>query len=217
MTEKDKENQSAPKRLMVPFMIGAVIAIVAASMFMGGEPEQTSTANAPAASSGTSASGVSKALITGQMKNFVLKADLPAVPAVPFRNAKDEEMTLADWKGRVVMLNLWATWCAPCRHEMPSINRLQEQFGGDQFEVVALSVDRKGLPASAKFLEEVKASALGLYVDKSSDALQTLGVIGLPATLLIDRQGREIGRLLGPAEWDSDEAKALIKAALGTS
>lgn len=218
MTEKDKENQVPFKGLRVPFLIGAVIAAVAASMFAGGEKTPPETATAPAASSsstGGAASGVTKALITGQMKNFVLKTDLPTLPEVPFRNGEDKEVKLSDWKGRVVMLNLWATWCAPCRHEMPSLNRLQEQFGSDQFEVVALSVDRKGLAASAKFLEETKASSLGLYVDKSTDALQTLGVIGLPATLLIDRQGREIGRLLGPAEWDSDEAKALIKAALG--
>ncbi len=211
MTAKDKENQAPMKRLMVPFLIGAVIAAVAASMFTGGETEKITTAAMPAA--GGSAA-ISKALITGQVKNFVLKADLPALPEVPFRDGENKERKLSDWKGRVVMLNLWATWCAPCRHEMPSINRLQEQFGSDQFEVVALSVDRKGLAASAKFLEEVKASSLKLYVDETSDALQKLGVIGLPATFLIDREGREIGRLLGPAEWDSDEAKALIKAAL---
>ena len=214
MTEKDKENQASRTRMMVPVLIGALIAAFAATMFMGSEPEKKQTASAPAASS---SSTISKALITGQMKNFVLKTDLPALPEVPFRNGEDKEMKLSDWKGRVVMLNLWATWCAPCRHEMPSINRLQEEFGSDQFEVVALSVDRKGLSASAKFLEEVKASALKLYVDKTSDALQKLGVIGLPATFLIDREGREIGRLLGPAEWDSDEAKALIKAALASS
>ncbi|MCP5081021.1 MAG: TlpA family protein disulfide reductase [Alphaproteobacteria bacterium] len=213
MTEKDKENQASRKGMMVPFLIGAVIAAVAASMFMGGEPEKPQTATTSAAST---SNGISKALVTGQMKNFVLKADLPALPEVPFRDGENKEMKLSDWKGRVVMLNLWATWCAPCRHEMPSINRLQEEFGSDQFEVVALSVDRKGLEASAKFLKETKASALKLYVDKTSDALQTLGVIGLPATFLIDREGREIGRLLGPAEWDSDEAKALIKAALGS-
>ncbi|MEM1199787.1 MAG: TlpA disulfide reductase family protein [Pseudomonadota bacterium] len=213
MTEKDKENQATRNRLLVPVLIGAVIAALAASMFMGGEKETPQTASAPAA---TSSNAVTKALATGQMKNFVVKANLPAIPDIPFKDGKDQPMKMSDWKGRVVMLNLWATWCAPCRHEMPSINRLQQEFGGDQFEVVALSVDRKGLSASAKFLEEVGASSLGLYVDQTSDALQKLGVIGLPATLLIDREGREIGRLLGPAEWDSVEAKALIKAALGS-
>ena len=220
MTEKDKENQDPSNPMVVPIVMGVALAVVLAIFFMTGGTEEKQAATAPAASSsgssGGSASGVSKALITGQMKNFVLKTDLPTLPEVPFRDGENKEMKLSDWKGRVVMLNLWATWCAPCRHEMPSINRLQEQFGSDQFEVVALSVDRKGLSASAKFLEETKASALKLYVDKTSDALQKLGVIGLPATLLIDREGREIGRLLGPAEWDSDEAKALIKAALAS-
>lgn len=174
-------------------------------------PAPTETAATPAASGGP---GVSKELVTGQVKNFVIKSALPAMPAIKFENSKKEALTLENWKGRVVLLNLWATWCAPCRHEMPSLNRLQEALGSDQFEVLALSVDRKGLAASQKFLEEVKASALGLYVDKTSEALQQLKVIGLPATILIDRQGREIGRLLGPAEWDAPEAKALVKAAL---
>jgi hypothetical protein len=97
---------------------------------------------------------------------------------------------------------------------MPSLDRLQAALGSDKFEVVALSVDRKGLDASRKFLDETKVERLGLYVDASGRAISELRVVGLPATLLLDAEGREIGRLLGPAEWDSEDAKRLIRAAV---
>ncbi len=212
MAEENTKNQGKLKLLITIAVLGAAIAAVASVLNW-----QVGTKSPPSVANTESSGGPSslfKDLIIGQMKNFVVKNDLPTVPDLKFVNVDENALTLENWKGRVVLLNLWATWCAPCRHEMPSLNRLEETLGGDQFEVVALSVDRKGLKASAKFLEEVKASALKLYSDKTSEALQRLKVIGLPATILVDRQGREIGRLLGPAEWDSPEAKALIKAAL---
>lgn len=212
MAEKDKEKPTINKWLIVVMVVVAVSGAIGVANMPGSDEFEEKLKQA--SSSSQSAGPVSKALVTGQMKNFVLKADLPAVPEVAFKNADGKDLKISDWKGRVVLLNLWATWCAPCRHEMPSFNRLQTELGSDQFEVVALSVDRKGLPASAKFLKETGASALKLYNDKSSDSLQHLKVIGLPATLLIDRQGREIGRLLGPAEWDAAEAKALIMTAV---
>ena len=150
----------------------------------------------------------------GYMAGFVFKSEWQPVSTFPFKNGKDEPLTLADWKGRVVLLNLWATWCAPCRREMPGLDRLQAELGGPDFEVVALSVDRKGKDASAKFLAEINVKSLGLYVDKTNKAFFEMRARGLPATYLIDREGRLIGRLIGPAEWDSDEAKALIKAAI---
>src|SRR5262249_13752068 len=115
---------------------------------------------------------------------------------------------------KVVLLNLWATWCLPCRKEMPSLERLQAALGSDKFEVVALSVDRKGLEASKRFLDDIKVEKLGLYVDATARASSDLRVVGLPAMLLIDAEGGEIGRLLGPAEWDGEDAKRLIGAAV---
>ena len=212
MAEATPKNQGKQKLLVMAVVLAAAIGAVYSALSWQTAP--TPPAAQTTASSAPAGSGLTKALATRQMKNFVFNSKLPAMPELTFKNAKNEALSLENWKGRVVLLNLWATWCAPCRHEMPSLNRLQEALGGDAFEVLALSVDRKGLKASAKFLEEVKASALGLYNDKSSEALQQLKVIGLPATLLIDRQGREIGRLVGPAEWDAPEAQELIKAAL---
>jgi len=153
-------------------------------------------------------------LSQGQMAAFVFRKEPEAPAPIKFQDAEGKERTLADWHGKVVLLNLWATWCLPCRKEMPSLDRLQKELGSDKFEVVALSVDRKGLEASRKFLDETKVERLGLYVDASTRATSELRVVGLPATLLLDAQGREIGRLLGPAEWDSDDAKRLIRSVL---
>ena len=153
-------------------------------------------------------------LAAGEMITFVFKKTPEAIPSFKFEDAAGAEKTLADWKGKVVLLNLWATWCAPCRKEMPALDRLQKELGGDNFEVVAISVDRQGAPASKKFLAETKSANLKLYVESSSRSVGTLKAAGLPTTILIDKEGREIGRLAGPAEWDSADAKRLIQAAL---
>ena len=155
-----------------------------------------------------------KAFAVGHMAAFLVKADRPSVPDLVFKDSSGSEISLRKWQGRVVLLNLWATWCAPCRREMPTLNDVQKQLGSKDFEVVALSVDRKGLEASAAFLKETGADALGLYIDETTTSLNMLQALGLPVTLLIDRKGREIGRLLGPAEWNSREAVALMKAAI---
>ena len=153
-------------------------------------------------------------LAIGPMAAFLIKADRPLVPDLVFKDSSGVDIKLSKWQGRVVLLNLWATWCAPCRKEMPTLNDVQRQLGSEDFEVVALSVDRKGLEVSAAFLKETGADALGLYIDETTTSLNLLQALGLPVTVLIDRKGREIGRLLGPAEWNSAEAIALVKAAL---
>ncbi|MBN9264163.1 MAG: TlpA family protein disulfide reductase [Hyphomicrobium sp.] len=154
------------------------------------------------------------ALSVGQMASFVFKSAPEDLPSAPFVDADGRERTLADWKGKVVLLNLWATWCAPCRKEMPGLDRLQAKLGSGKFEVVAVSVDRTGIDGARKFLEQVNARNLAVLADPNARMASTLKAIGLPATLLIDADGREIGRMVGPAEWDTPEAIALIRAAL---
>lgn len=153
-------------------------------------------------------------LARGAIAAFIAPAEARPVPALTFKNEAGAETSLAAFKGKVVLLNLWATWCAPCRAEMPALNALQKELGGADFEVVALSLDLKGIEVARQFLTEVKADALTPYIDDSAKTLNILQAPGLPTTLLIDREGRELGRLLGPAEWHSPEAKALIKAAV---
>jgi thiol-disulfide isomerase/thioredoxin len=153
-------------------------------------------------------------LSRGHMAAFVFRKEPEALPEVKFQDAEGKERTLAQWRGKVVLLNLWATWCVPCRKEMPALDRLQHELGSDKFEVVAIGVDRKGIEGARKFLDETKVGKLALYVDPTTRLLSDLKAVGLPATLLIDTEGREIGRLLGPAEWDTEDAKRLIRAAL---
>ena len=159
----------------------------------------------------TTPSGSLKALATGPLAAMLVHDPRKDIPAFTFKDAAGTDKTLADFKGRVVLLNLWATWCAPCRKEMPDLARLQKEIGGPGFDVVALSLDRKGAEASSAFLKETGADNLALYTDVESKALSAVNALGLPATLLIDKDGKEAARLLGPAAWASDESKAIIR------
>jgi thiol-disulfide isomerase/thioredoxin len=156
----------------------------------------------------------SNALSQGHMAAFVFKKEPEALPEARFQDASGAARTLADWRGKVVLLNLWATWCAPCRKEMPALDRLQKELGSDRFEVVAVSIDRTGLAGARKFLDETKVETLAVYADPTTRLSSILKAVGLPVTVLLDAEGREIGRLLGPAEWDSEDAKRLIRSVL---
>ena len=151
---------------------------------------------------------------SSKLAGFVRKDPHIVVPDISFVDGTGASKTLADFKGKTILLNLWATWCAPCREEMPSLDRLQKQTGSDTFEVVALAVDRTGAEAAAKFLKSINVENLKLYADPTTKAGTALRVLGMPTTILITADGREAGRLSGPADWDSDEAKALIAAAM---
>lgn len=136
------------------------------------------------------------------------------LPEFQFTDAAGRPLTLKDFRGRVVLLNLWATWCVPCRAEMPTLDRLQARLGGPRFEVVALSIDRQGLNAVKPVYDELGLTSLQVYLDPTGRATVTLGAAGIPTTRLIDRHGREIGRLSGTAEWDTAEMEDFIKGYL---
>lgn len=137
-----------------------------------------------------------------------------ALLSPPFTDGDGRALTLANFRGRIVLLNVWATWCVPCREEKPTLDRLQARLGGVAFQVLPLSVDRAGLEPVRRFYEEIGIRHLGQYLAEDLRAMLALGVIGLPTTLLIDREGREIARLVGPAEWDSPEAVAQFETAI---
>ena len=151
---------------------------------------------------------------TSAMAAFIKHPQPKDIAPFTFADSTGAVKDLSNWKGRVVLLNLWATWCAPCRKEMPELARLQKLMGSADFEVVALSEDLKGVEASAAFLKESGADNLALYVDPKATALAALQSVGLPTTVLIDRNGKEVGRLLGPADWASEDAQKLVKAVL---
>ncbi|GLZ88011.1 hypothetical protein Pres01_40620 [Metapseudomonas resinovorans] len=134
-----------------------------------------------------------------------------------FVDAEGQTLNLANFRGKVVLLNVWATWCVPCREEMPTLDRLQERLGGADFQVVALSVDQDGLAVVRDFYREVGIQRLEIFVDEKMHAIQVLGAFGLPATLLLDREGRELGRKLGAAEWDAPEVEAYLREVINST
>ena len=145
---------------------------------------------------------------------YIKQATPKDLPALTFVDGVGAAKDNAVFKGKVTLLNLWATWCAPCRKEMPELAQLQRDLGGADFQVVSLSQDLKGYGASWDFLKQVGANNLTLYADEKGAALDALRAPGLPVTLLLDRDGRELGRLLGPADWAGEAAKTLIKGAI---
>jgi thiol-disulfide isomerase/thioredoxin len=137
------------------------------------------------------------------------------LPELAFVDGKGKPVTLADFRGRTVLLNVWATWCPPCREEMPSLDRLQKSLGGPGFEVVALSIDAGGAPVVERFYKEIGIASLAIYVDPGMRAAGQLATPGVPTTLLVDARGRELGRHAGPAQWDSPEALRVISSHMG--
>jgi thiol-disulfide isomerase/thioredoxin len=140
------------------------------------------------------------------------------VPALAFNDSTGKQLTLEHWRGRTVLLNLWATWCVPCRKEMPALDALEQRLGGPGFEVVAVNIDTRDADKPKAWLKEVGVQKLAYYADPSARAFQDLKAIGrafgMPTTLLLDPHGCELGTIAGPAEWASDDAIKLIEAAL---
>src|SRR5581483_1243671 len=194
-------------------LIGAIGLTVVAAAILVYELIAISGERAIAPVVATSDAGPAPVPLSSQPFSFL---DKPvAVPELKFADGSEQLRTLADFKGRPVLLNIWATWCLPCRKEMPSLDRLQAKFDPAKFLVLTLSIDRAGIPAVKKFYADLGLKNLGIYVDQSSAALHQLGLIGIPGTLLINPDGMEIGRKLGPAEWDSPEIVALVREHFG--
>ena len=150
-------------------------------------------------------------------QNFVRWETPRVVPSIAFTDANGGSVSLEQFRGRVVLLNVWATWCVPCRKEMPTLDRLEATLGGPGFEVVALSIDQGGVAEVRKFYQEVGITHLRVYNDPAAEAIARVNILGVPATLLIDSAGREVGRALGPAEWDAPDVVELIRAQLDRS
>lgn len=177
------------------------------------------SANDPACAADAATLARMKPLAKGEVA-AVLVPDAPRpVPNLSFEDGAGAKRSLADFRGKVVLLNLWATWCAPCRKEMPALDRLQQRFGGPDFDVVAVSIDVRDPEKPKKFLADIGVKGLPFFVDPSGKIFQELRsvgrAVGMPTTLLLDRSGCEIGYLPGPAEWSSPDAEALISAAIG--
>lgn len=142
-----------------------------------------------------------------------------AIPDLTFKDATGAPKKLSDWRGRTILLNLWATWCVPCRKEMPALDELQTKLGAEDFQVVAINIDTRDLDKPRNWLQEAGIKSLGYFNDEKAKVFQDLKLVGkafgMPTSILIDKAGCEIGSIAGPAEWASDDAVKLIRAALG--
>ena len=158
-------------------------------------------------------------LAHGEVAAAVVAADPRRLPALSFRGATGAQETLAQWRGRAVLLNLWATWCVPCRKEMPALDALQAKLGGPAFQVVAVNIDTRDPDKPKAWLKEVGINRLAYYADPSAKVFQELKAVGkavgMPTTILVDPSGCEIATLSGPAEWASEDAVKFVQAAIG--
>lgn len=149
--------------------------------------------------------------LEGHMEVFQLAPGARPRPEATWKDGNGKTVALKDFGGKVVLVNFWATWCAPCVRELPSIDRLAASLDGEEFKVVAINIDRGGKPVARKMLRRLKLKGLDLYLDRENTAVRGFGVRQMPTTYVFDRKGREVGKLEGAAEWDEPEAVALVK------
>jgi thiol-disulfide isomerase/thioredoxin len=157
-------------------------------------------------------------LARGEVAAVAAAKEPKRLPDLAFTAADGTPRTLADYRGRTVLVNLWATWCAPCRQEMPALDQLQATLGGADFEVVAINIDTRNLEKPKAWLKEAGVERLAYYSDPDAKVFQDLKrvgkAVGMPTTLLVDPQGCELALINGPAEWASEDALKLVRAAL---
>jgi thiol-disulfide isomerase/thioredoxin len=221
MTNDTPESTSpapAPTR-RIPYVIGAVLigAVIGYAGIYGlGGLKRNASGDAICAP----AVGISQKiapLAHGEVAALIMATTPLRLPDLTFQDADGNQKKLSDWRGHTVLVNLWATWCVPCRKEMPALDRLQAKLGSKDFQVVAINIDTRDPEKPRNFLNEAKLTRLGFFNDSKAQVFQELKAVGralgMPTSVLVDGQGCEIGTIAGPAEWDSDDAVKLITAA----
>ncbi len=172
------------------------------------------TANAGAAEIAPEARAQLEALREGGMKKLMFHAESLPASETAFGVPGQPEVSLADYRGKWVVLNFWATWCAPCRKEMPMLSALEAAYGGERFAVVTLATTRNSPQGIARFFDDIGVENLPLYQDPDSAVARDMSVLGLPLTVVLDPEGREVARMRGDADWDSPSARAIVEALL---
>lgn len=222
MSKRKQRDRAASPAI---YLAAAIVAAIAGfgTVYVSFAPSDNGRSGGPAASGpaaggsetdNSAAKGPLAGLNTGAMAALLVRPKPLDLPAFTFAEADGRSKSLADFGGKIVLLNIWATWCVPCREEMPALDQLETKLGGKDFAVVAINIDKGGADKAAAFLDETGATHLTLYTDPSGKLFSTLKAIGMPTTLLVGRDGKEIARLIGPADWASPEAIAVIEAAL---
>jgi thiol-disulfide isomerase/thioredoxin len=217
----DMPEMSPPRpatRRRIPLAIGAVAAVgvigLGAFFGLGGFKR---AAGDPTCTGAVDLARKIAPLAHGEVAALTMATTPFRLPDLAFEDAEGKPRKLSEWRGKTVLVNLWATWCVPCRKEMPALDSLQTKLGGKDFEVVAVNIDTRDPEKPKNFLKEANLTALGYFTDSKAKVFQDLKSIGkalgMPTSILVDGQGCEIANLAGPAEWASDDAIKLIKAA----
>lgn len=218
-------NETEPQRTRSFAWLGPVIAasvLVVASLYAFGGFGNLFSGRVGGAGGECKAASAKLPALKALAKGEVAALQVPETskPVIPlhFENAKGEAISLDAFRGRTILLNLWATWCVPCRLEMPALDKLQKELGGKDFEVVAVNIDTRNFEKPKQFLKEINVDGLAYHADPKAKIFQDLKVagraFGMPTTLLIDPAGCELAYLAGPAEWASADAIAFVRAAM---
>ena len=217
---EQKQQSEKPSRATHRRRIGvaAAIAVLAVLVAVYGIGHLRSNPDAAACRQAVATAARIAPLATGEVAALAVAHTGFRVPDLAFKDDAGQVKTLNDWRGRTVLLNLWATWCVPCRKEMPALDALQAKLGGDKFQVVAVNIDTRDPQKPRNFLKQVGVSHLAYYADDSAQVFETLKeagkAFGMPTTLIIGPHGCEIGNMAGPAEWASDDGVKLVSAAI---
>src|ERR1700734_3760928 len=218
MPETPSPRPTATRR--IPVVIGAVLigAVIGFAGVYGIGGLRRNTAGDPACRPAVALSEKLAPLAHGEVAALTMASTPLKLPDLAFDDANGQPKKLSDWRGRTVLVNLWATWCVPCRREMPALESLETKLGGKDFEVVAINIDTRDPEKPKNFLKQANLSRLGYFTDDKAKVFQDLKAVGralgMPTSVLVDGQGCEIATIAGPAEWDSDDAVKLISAAL---
>jgi thiol-disulfide isomerase/thioredoxin len=221
MPDTDKPTSDAPRKNASRTRIITLCAIIAVAAGIGGiYGIGGSMRNAGAQSQCTPAVDLARKiapLAKGELAALTMASSPLQLPDLSFQDSDGKTRQLSEWKGRTVLVNLWATWCVPCRKEMPALDQLQASLGSKDFEVVAINIDTRDLEKPKNFLKEAGLTKLAYFHDQKAKVFQDLKsagrALGMPTSVLVDSAGCEIATIAGPAEWASDDAVKLIKAA----
>ena len=221
MTNDMPENSPTPPnaRRRIPLAVAAVL-VGAVAGFAGiyGFGGLRHEAGDPACRGAVDLAKKIAPLVHGEVAALTMASAPLQLPDLTFEDAEGKPKKLSDWRGKTVLVNLWATWCVPCRKEMPALDGLQAKLAGPNFEVVAINIDTRDPEKPKKFLNDAGLRRLGYYTDEKAKTFQDLKsvgrALGMPTSVLVDPKGCEIGTIAGPAEWNSDDAIKLITAAL---
>ena len=204
----------------IPITIGAVLigAVIGFAGVYGIGGLRRNTSGGPACRGAVDLAQKIAPLAHGEVAALTMATAPLRLPDLAFEDADGKPKKLSDWRGRTVLVNLWATWCVPCRKEMPALEGLQTRLGGENFEVVAINIDTRDPQKPKNFLRDAHLTRIGYFSDEKAKVFQDLKAIGralgMPTSVLVDGKGCEIATIAGPADWDSDDAIKLIKAAM---